>query len=114
MPPDACSRPRAGAPGGNRIAGIRQRPDPATVAEPLVVVSRLVLRPPILKRLIARPEADGEVDLGLAVGDLAPVGNVRVHRLAGGWVTVGEPHRYADALRRWHDHTTTTGEPSPC
>lgn len=97
-------------PGGNRIARIWQRPDPSTVAEPLALVSRLVLRPPILKRLTARPGANGEVDLGLAVGDLARDGDVRVHRMAGQWVSVGDPPCYADALRRWHEHTTTRGD----
>ncbi|MEO3855780.1 sugar phosphate nucleotidyltransferase [Acrocarpospora sp. B8E8] len=88
-------------PGGNRVTGIRQRPDPASVAEPLAVVSRLVLRPAILDHLVTRPEAAGEVDLGVAVGEQARVGDVRVHRLDAVWVTVGEPHRYADALARF-------------
>ncbi|GIH71014.1 nucleotidyltransferase family protein [Sphaerimonospora thailandensis] len=92
-------------PGGDRVSGIRQRPDPATVAEPLAVVSRLVLRPGILPRLVARPEARGEVDLGLAVGEQSHTGDVRVRRLAADWVTVGEPRRYADALAlHWRDH----------
>jgi UTP--glucose-1-phosphate uridylyltransferase len=86
---------------GNRVAAIRQRPDPATVAEPLAVVSRLILRPGILDRLVARPEASGEVDLGAAVGEQARAGDVRVQRLGAAWVTVGEPHRYADALARF-------------
>ncbi|MBT2212432.1 hypothetical protein [Actinomadura sp. NEAU-AAG7] len=91
-------------PGGDRVAGVRQRPDPDTVAEPLAVVSRLVLRPVILPRLTARPHVGSEVDLGLAVADLAATGDVRVHRLTGTWVTVGEPHRYRHALQCWHDH----------
>lgn len=88
-------------PDGDRVAGIRQRPDPATVAEPLAVVSRLILRPTILDQLIARPEAAGEIDLGAAVGQQARVADVRVHRLDAHWVTVGEPRRYADALARF-------------
>ncbi|MFF4777599.1 sugar phosphate nucleotidyltransferase [Microtetraspora fusca] len=92
-------------PGGDRISGIRQRPDPATVGEPLAVVSRLVLRPDVLPQLVPREEARGEVDLGLAVGDQAHTGDVRVRRLSADWVTVGEPRRYADALfRHWRDH----------
>ncbi|WP_326635356.1 sugar phosphate nucleotidyltransferase [Streptosporangium sp. NBC_01755] len=92
-------------PGGDRVSGIRQRPAPATVDEPLAVVSRLVLRPFVLHQLIARPQARGEVDLGLAVGEHAHTGDVRVRRLSADWVTVGEPRRYADALtRHWRDH----------
>lgn len=94
--------------GGDHVARIRQRPDPSTVDEPLAVVSRLVLRPPILTRLTARPETGGEIDLGLAVGEMARVADVRVHRLAGHWVTVGEPRRYAEALQLWHEHTTAS------
>lgn len=95
-------------PGGDRVTGIRQRPDPATVAEPLAVVSRLVLRPAVLDRLVARPEAAGEVDLGVAVGEQARVDDVRVHRLDACWVTVGEPHHYADALARFERGDLTT------
>lgn len=102
------------APGGDQVARIRQRPDPSTVDEPLAVVSRLALRPSILSRLYARPEAGGEVDLGLAVDELARVANVRVHRLAARWVTVGEPHRYLQALQRWHDHTTPRRDSTAC
>ena len=91
------------APGGNRVSGIRQRPDPATVTEPLAVVSRLVLRSSVLPLLKPRPEARGEVDLGVAVGDHARHADVRAHRLAADWVTVGDPARYHDALNRyWH------------
>ncbi|MBV9022414.1 MAG: NTP transferase domain-containing protein [Streptomycetaceae bacterium] len=95
-------------PGGDRVSRIRQRPDPATVREPLAVVSRLVLRPAILRHLIPRPEASGEVDLGLAVGDQAAVTDVRVRRLTAHWVTVGDPRRYADALaHHLHGHEPT-------
>jgi UTP--glucose-1-phosphate uridylyltransferase len=54
-----------------RVAGIRQRPDLATVSEPLAIVSRLILRPSILALLVASDQARGEVDLGVAVGRLA-------------------------------------------
>ncbi|MGW0885398.1 hypothetical protein [Streptomyces sp. NPDC002671] len=105
-------------PGGERVAIIRQRPDAATVDEPLAVVSRLVLRPPILTGLAARPEARGEVDLGLAVGDLARAGDVRVHRLAAQWMTVGEPHRYSQAMQLWLARSggpaTIEGNPRAC
>jgi UTP--glucose-1-phosphate uridylyltransferase len=88
-------------PGGTRVRRIRQRPDPATVTEPLAVVSRLVLRPSILDLLIPRAEARGEVDLGIAVGERARQADVRVHRVTAHWVTVGEPRRYYDALTRY-------------
>jgi UTP--glucose-1-phosphate uridylyltransferase len=89
------------APGGTRVRGIRQRPDPATVTEPLAVVSRLVLRPAVLDLLKPRAEARGEVDLGIAVGEHAREADVRVHRLTADWVTVGDPLRYHDALTRY-------------
>lgn len=90
----------------DRVAGIRQRPDPATVAEPLAVVSRLILRPSIFDLLGPTERARGEVDLGVAVGELARVGDVRVHRITGRWVTVGDPQRYLDALQTyWQLHT---------
>lgn len=82
----------------DRVTGIRQRPDPATVGEPLAVVSRLILRPSIFDLLVPSEHARGEVDLGVAVGELARIADVRVHRITGHWVTVGEPRRYLDAL----------------
>lgn len=84
-----------------RVIGIRQRPDPATVAEPLAVVSRLILRPSIFDLLAPTERARGEVDLGVAVGKLARIADVRVHRITGRWVTVGEPRRYLDALQTY-------------
>jgi UTP--glucose-1-phosphate uridylyltransferase len=36
----------------SRVAGIRQRPDPATVSEPLALVSRLILRSSIFDLLV--------------------------------------------------------------
>jgi UTP--glucose-1-phosphate uridylyltransferase len=85
----------------DRVIGIRQRPDPATVAEPLAVVSRLILRPSIFDLLAPTERARGEVDLGVAVGELARIADVRVHRITGRWVTVGEPRRYLDALQTY-------------
>ncbi|MGH3768390.1 MAG: sugar phosphate nucleotidyltransferase [Pseudonocardiaceae bacterium] len=85
----------------NRVTGIRQRPDPATVGEPLAVVSRLILRASIFDLLVPTERAHGEVDLGVAVGELARIADVRVHRITGRWVTVGEPRRYLDALRTY-------------
>jgi UTP--glucose-1-phosphate uridylyltransferase len=102
------------APGGTRVRGIRQRPDPRTVSDPLAVVSRLVLRPPVLARLIPRPEACGEVDLGIAVGEHAGDTDVRVHRITADWVTVGDPRRYYDALTRyWDIHQPTPAAREP-
>jgi len=85
----------------SRVMGIRQRPDPATVGEPLALVSRLILRPSIFDLLVPTEHARGEVDLGVAVGELARIADVRVHRITGRWVTVGEPRRYLDALRTY-------------
>jgi UTP--glucose-1-phosphate uridylyltransferase len=90
---------RPGDPG--RVVGIRQRPDPATVIEPLALVSRLVLRPLIFDLLGPAQQARGETDLGAAVSQLAQFADVRVHRVTGHWVTVGEPRRYLDALRTY-------------
>jgi UTP--glucose-1-phosphate uridylyltransferase len=84
-----------------RVIDIRQRPDPTTVAEPLAVVSRLILRPSIFDLLAPTEHARGEVDLGVAVGALARTANVRVHRITGRWVTVGEPRRYLEALQTY-------------
>jgi len=84
-----------------RVAGIRQRPDPATVSEPLALVSRLILRPSIFDLLVPAEHARGETDLGAAVGQFARTADVRVHRITGHWVTVGEPRRYLDALRTY-------------
>lgn len=85
----------------DRVIGIRQRPDPATVVEPLAVVSRLILRSSIFDLLVPTDRARGEVDLGMAVGELARIADVRVHRITGRWVTVGDPRRYLDALRTY-------------
>ncbi|HEX5401756.1 MAG TPA: sugar phosphate nucleotidyltransferase [Pseudonocardiaceae bacterium] len=85
----------------DRVMGIRQRPDPATVAEPLAVVSRLILRPSIFDLLAPTEHARGEVDLGVAVDELARIAHVRVHRITGRWVTVGDPRRYLDALQTY-------------
>ena len=82
----------------SRVLGIRQRPDPATVGEPLAVVSRLILRPSIFELLGPTDLARGEVDLGVAVGRLAAIADVRVHRITAQWVTVGDPRSYHDAL----------------
>lgn len=88
------------------VTGIRQRPDPATVTEPLAVVSRLILRPSILPLLRATEEARGELDLGIAAARLARTGVVRVHRLESAWVTVGDPRSYHHALDTyWSLHT---------
>jgi UTP--glucose-1-phosphate uridylyltransferase len=87
--------------GDDRVIGIRQRPDPATVVEPLAVVSRLILRPSIFDLLVPTEHARGEVDLGVAVGEFARIADVRVHRITGRWVTVGEPRRYLDALQTY-------------
>jgi UTP--glucose-1-phosphate uridylyltransferase len=88
-----------------KVVRIRQRPDPATVNEPLAIVSRLVLRPSILPLLLPTEHARGEVDLGIAVGELARTGTVRVHRIDTQWVTVGDPASYYQALRTfWSLH----------
>lgn len=84
-----------------RVSGIRQRPDPATVGEPLAVVSRLILRPSIFELLGPTDLARGEVDLGVAVSRLAAIAEVRVHRITAQWVTVGDPRSYLDALRTY-------------
>jgi UTP--glucose-1-phosphate uridylyltransferase len=84
-----------------RVIDIRQRPEPATVVEPLAVVSRLILRPSIFDLLVPTERARGEVDLGIAIGDLARIADVRVHRITGRWVTIGEPRRYLDALQTY-------------
>jgi UTP--glucose-1-phosphate uridylyltransferase len=96
-----------------RMRGLRQRPDPTTVTDPLAVVSRLVLRPEILDTLAATPEAGGEVDLGAAVGRLATTEPVTVHRVHGQWVTVGDPQRYFAALTAyWHLTKRSPGVPA--
>jgi UTP--glucose-1-phosphate uridylyltransferase len=77
---------------------VRQRHPAATVSTPLVLVSRLVLRPSVLDLLISSERARGEVDLGIAVGELARIADVRIHRITGRWVAVGEPRRYFDDL----------------
>jgi UTP--glucose-1-phosphate uridylyltransferase len=87
-----------------RMRSLRQRPDPATVTDPLAVVSRLVLCPDILDTLAPTPDAGGEVDLGVAVGHLAATSPVAVHRVLGKWVTVGDPRRYFDALATYWRH----------
>lgn len=81
-----------------RVTGIRQRPNPATVSTPLALVSRLILRSSIFALLVPTERARGEVDLGIAVGELAQTAEVRVHQITGRWVTVGEPRQYFDAL----------------
>ncbi|MGP4018803.1 sugar phosphate nucleotidyltransferase [Saccharopolyspora sp. 5N708] len=97
-----------------RVIGIRQRPDPETVDEPLAVVSRLILRPSILDRLRPTELARGEVDLGVAAGQLATEARVAVHGIAGHWVTVGDPRHYLDALHTYWNLNTrepaTTGD----
>jgi UTP--glucose-1-phosphate uridylyltransferase len=90
----------------DRVIGIRQRPDPATVVEPLAVVSRLILRPSIFDLLVPTEHARGEVDLGVAVGELARIADVRVHRITGRWVTVGDPRRYLEALQTYWELQT--------
>lgn len=95
-----------------RIRRIRQRPSPDTVTEPLAVVSRLVLRPSILDCLRPTDLARGEVDLGIAAGQLAAEAHVGVHRIAGHWVTVGDPRHYLTALTTYWN-LTTDEPPSP-
>lgn len=90
-----------------RVAAIRQRPDPTTVHEPLALVSRLILRPSILDRLVPTELARGEVDLGIATGQLAAEAHVAVHRITGHWVTVGDPRHYLEALRTYWNLNTT-------
>lgn len=91
-----------------RVVGIRQRPDPSTVEVPLAVVSRLILRPSILDRLVPAEAARGEVDLGIAAGQLATTSHVDVHEITGRWVTVGDPPHYREALQTyWHLHPTS-------
>lgn len=92
-----------------RLHRLRQRPHPDTVADPLAVVSRLVLRPQIFDTVAAAPDAGGEVDLGVAVGRLAATDTVAVHTINGTWVTVGDPDRYFDALTTYHQHARTAG-----
>ncbi|MPZ00448.1 MAG: NTP transferase domain-containing protein [Actinophytocola sp.] len=84
-----------------RVIGIRQRPEPSTVTDPLAVVSRLVLRPAILDLLKPSDRAGGEVDLGIAVGELAAHGHVSVHPITRYWVTVGDPLHYRDAIQTY-------------
>jgi UTP--glucose-1-phosphate uridylyltransferase len=96
-------------PGRSSLVGrIRQRPPAAEVGEPLAVVSRLVLRPSILDRLVPAEQARGEVDLGIAVGELAAVADTALHRIAGTWVTVGDPRSYHQANSIYWDHTPPT------
>ncbi len=82
----------------DRVAGIRQRTIPASVTEPLAVPSRLFLRPSVLDLLAPSEHARGEIDLGVAVSELARVADVRAHRVGGNWITVGDPCRYLHAL----------------
>ncbi|MCR6488351.1 sugar phosphate nucleotidyltransferase [Amycolatopsis sp. OK19-0408] len=90
------------------VAQIRQRPPADTVGEPLAVVSRLVLRPTILDRLVPTAHARGEIDLGIAVGQLAHTGEVGLHRLTATWVTVGDARSYHAANTAfWNLHTTS-------
>ncbi|WP_019811111.1 sugar phosphate nucleotidyltransferase [Saccharomonospora halophila] len=93
----------------DRVCRIRQRPAPETVNEPLAVVSRLILRPSILDRLRPTELARGEVDLGIAMGQLAAEARVSVHRITGHWVTVGDPRHYFDALRTYWQHHSPAG-----
>lgn len=76
-----------------------QRPDPAT--EPLAVVSRLILRPSIFDLLVPTEHARGEVDLAWRSATSPRIADVRVHRITGCWVTVGEPRRYVEALQTY-------------
>lgn len=70
----------------------------------------MILRPSIFDLLVPSERARGEVDLGIAVGELARTADVRVHRITARWVTVGEPRRYLDALRTyWQFQTEPTG-----
>ena len=96
-----------------RVSRLRQRPHPDTLApspgDPLAVVSRLMLRPGILERLVPTELARGEVDLGVAVGLLAAEHLVRLHRINGRWVTVGDPASYLRALLTYRFLT----EPAP-
>lgn len=84
------------------LQSLRQRPDPREVGEPLAVVSRIILRPSIFDLLSDDENSDkGELDLGLAVGRLAHTHRVRVHRITGQWVTVGDPEHYLEAQQIW-------------
>lgn len=85
----------------SRMVNLRQRPHPSTVGEPLAVVSRLALRPAILDRIQPSADANGEVDLGVAVARLATEGHVGIHRVDGTWVTVGDPRHYHEALNTY-------------
>lgn len=85
-----------------RMLNLRQRPPLHEITEPLVVVSRLVLRPTIFSYL-HEDWGDAEVDLGLAVGKLALSSRVLVHRIHGQWVTVGDPIHYLQAQETWQN-----------
>lgn len=58
-------------------------------------------------------KAGGEVDLGVAVGELASNGYVAAHRITGRWVTVGDPAHYYHALRTFWEssHADPTRHP---
>ncbi|MDQ1246411.1 MAG: UTP--glucose-phosphate uridylyltransferase [Actinomycetota bacterium] len=88
-------------PGTDRVIGIRQRPHPDTVAEPLALVSRLALHPDILTLLRPRKDARDEIDLGLAADELSRVTPVEAHRLRAKWVTVGAPEQFHHALNAY-------------
>lgn len=71
------------------------------------MVSRLVLRPSILDRLVSTDLARGEVGLGVTLGHLAIKAHVAVHRISGEWVTVGDPDNYLNALLTYSQQTAT-------
>lgn len=96
----------------DRVRRVRQRPAPETATEPTAVVSRLILRPSILARLRPAGLAQGEVNLGVAAGQLATEARIAVHRITGQWVTLGERRHYLDALNTyWQHRSEMTGVP---
>jgi len=82
---------------GVSVGSIVQRPSSNESGRPLILLSRLVLRPSIFEHIVLDTR-NGELDLGLSVARLAQSARVLFHELSGSWYTVGDPTQYARAV----------------
>jgi len=89
---------------GNVIDRIIQKPRPDQVFSDLVIYSQLILTPEIFDFL--NPEAtSAELDVGVALNEMAKTRKVQAYICDGRWVTIGDPVNFLKANLAYMIHS---------
>ena len=81
----------------DEVEAMIQKPRPENVISDLVIYSQLVLTPTIFNYLGLDKIENGELDAGVALGNLARDKKLLTYVATGTWVTIGDPVNYIRA-----------------